>query len=352
LRDTQVSLQMVEHGWKAHLAGADADGDIGYADDDAGGKLGAKLARLSVEGQPAGDTDKTPSAARAPLEPGNWPALDLSCAQCQLDGADLGALRLVSAHVAGGQRVDEFSLSGGQTEAHASGIWLRQNDLSSAQLKIDLSSANFGGLVKALGYTQNVTARSSRFGGEFEWTPAAGGLEWEQASGKLALEFKKGNLKAVQPGAGRMLGLLNFYALPRRLTLDFHDVVDAGLAFDSISGDFDFGGGNASTSNLKIEGPSLRMEMKGRVGLAARDYDEHVTVVPDISSGVTLGAALLGGPALGALAFVAQEVLDKPISEATQLQYRVTGSWDNPDIKRVEGKAEKTDLPKPAKPGH
>ena len=65
---------------------------------------------------------------------------------------------------------------------------------------------------------------------------------------------------------------------------------------------------------------------------------------------IPLGATLLGGPALGALAFLAQEVLDKPIEQVTHLTYQVTGSWDNPEVKRVKG-GDKNDKPaEPAKP--
>jgi uncharacterized protein YhdP len=60
-------------------------------------------------------------------------------------------------------------------------------------------------------------------------------------------------------------------------------------------------------------------------------------VYPDVSSGVTLGALLIGGPALGALALIAQQVLDKPLEQATQLTYHLGGTWDNPEIKRGDG---------------
>ena len=69
----------------------------------------------------------------------------------------------------------------------------------------------------------------------------------------------------------------------------------------------------------------------------ARDFDQTVKVYPDVSSGVTLGAALLGGPAVGALVLLAQQVLDKPIDQVTQLSYRVTGGWDNPRVERGSG---------------
>src|SRR5205085_5629645 len=136
------------------------------------------------------------------------------------------------------------------------------------------------------------------------------------------------------PGAGRVLGLVNFYALPRRLTLNFRDVVSSGLGFDKVTGDFELHDGSAHTQNLAINGPSLRMDVKGRIGLAARDYDQTVDVYPDVSAGVTLGALALGGPVAGVLTLIAQQILNKPLDQVTHLTYRVTGSWDNPQVER------------------
>jgi uncharacterized protein YhdP len=143
----------------------------------------------------------------------------------------------------------------------------------------------------------------------------------------------KGQLKAVEPGAsGRILGLLNLYALPRRLLLDFRDVAGQGLGFDSLKGSFKLADGQATTDDLDVVNPSLKIELRGRIGLAARDYDQRVTVRPDFSTGVTVGATLLGGPIGGGIALVVQQLAGKPLSALTQFSYRVTGSWDDPHI--------------------
>ena len=48
-------------------------------------------------------------------------------------------------------------------------------------------------------------------------------------------------------------------------------------------------------------------------------------------------SALLGGPALGALMLIAQEILDKPLDQATQLSYHLGGTWDNPKVTKLGG---------------
>jgi uncharacterized protein YhdP len=196
-------------------------------------------------------------------------------------------------------------------------------------------------LLKGFGYAPSLSSKRSRFRGSMSWpVTAAGapqGLKPAAGDGFIEIDVDKGSLRSVDPGAGRVLGLINFWALPRRLSLDFRDVVSEGLAFDEIKGRFDVTQGNAMTQNLNIDAPSLKMEVRGRVGLLARDYDQRVKVYPDVSAGITLGALLLGGPAAGVLALIAQQVLDGPLDQAGELSYRLTGSWDDPQVVREEG---------------
>jgi uncharacterized protein YhdP len=52
-----------------------------------------------------------------------------------------------------------------------------------------------------------------------------------------------------------------------------------------------------------------------------------------VSTAVTVGATLLGGPIGGGVALLAQEIFNKPFSKLSRFSYHVTGSWDNPQIK-------------------
>lgn len=327
-------------GWRTELEGDGASGELRYARGN-GGIVTAALQHLSLRMKPT-PPNPPPAAAEASAgsdaDPVRWPILDLRCDKLVADGVELGRATLRSSRIPDGQKIEALTMEGGKLTLNASGAWRRAQSRSTAELKFDLSSSDVGAVLKAFGYTPTLVAKESHFSGELTW-PSSSRINWEQASGRVALKVEDGTLKAVEPGAGRVLGLLNLYAIPRRLLLDFKDVFAAGLSFDRLDGSFAVGEGIARTDDLQIEAPSLRMEMRGRIGLAARDFDQTVKVYPDVASGVTLGvgAALLGGPAVGALVLLAQQVLDRPIEQATQLSYRITGSWDNPRIERVPG---------------
>lgn len=357
---TRVRYSPRPGGWRLLLDGAAASGNLDWAR--ASNAVTARLQRIDLRmlpadpvvsaavGLPASGTAPAAASVTAPFDPGQWPQLDVECSELALDGVTLGQLSMRTLPIAGGQRLERLTLSGGEVQAQASGQWRRAESRSSAALRFKLDSSDIGGLLEAFNYVPNLEAKRSAFSGELEWAPTISGLQWTQPRGRIDADVEDGQLRAVQPGGARVLGLINFYALPRRLTLNFKDVVGEGLSFDRIHGGFRLGDGVATTDDLDIEAPSLRMEVRGDVRLAAREYDQRITVYPDVSAGVTLGAALLGGPAVGALVLLAQELLDKPLDQATQLSYRVTGGWDNPKVERADGGSDRPPSPATAAP--
>ena len=142
----------------------------------------------------------------------------------------------------------------------------------------------------------------------------------------------------IDPGAGRALGLLSLARLPKRLTLDFTDLFGEGFNFERITGNFVLDYGNAYTNDLVIDGPAARIDITGRVGLAERDYDELVTVTPYLDSSLPLAGAIVGGPAVGVAALVAEQLLDGKLglNEMAREQYTVVGSWDAPEVARIK----------------
>lgn len=318
-------------GWLLTVTGAGGAGELRWHPQSRG-LLTARMDQLVLDH--SDEPDGAPVQPQRPGDPNALPRFDLDVRRLSLNQADLGGVTLVTARTEAGQIIQNLKIAGGLVTLDGAGEWRRRAGQSSATLDFDFASSDIGALLRALGYAPTLEAKSAVAKGALRWRPVAGGLEWQQAQGAVNLNFSDGQLRAVKPGVGRVLGLFNFYALPRRLTLNFKDVLGSGLAFDRIQGDFSLAEGNAHTENLQIAGPSLRMDVRGRIGLAARDYDQSVTVYPDMSAGVTLGALALGGPVAGALALIAQELLNKPLDQVTQLSYRVTGSWDDPQVER------------------
>jgi len=64
--------------------------------------------------------------------------------------------------------------------------------------------------------------------------------------------LKRGRLLQVEPGAARLVGLFALQALPRRLTLDFTDIVQDGLDFETVKGNLAVENGVANTKLVSV----------------------------------------------------------------------------------------------------
>jgi uncharacterized protein YhdP len=60
-----------------------------------------------------------------------------------------------------------------------------------------------------------------------------------------------------------------------------------------------------------------------------------VTVVPRVSSTLPLVGAIAGGPAFGVALVVTQGLFGEQVDRIIQSQYKLTGSWEEPIMKRM-----------------
>lgn len=326
--DLHVTPLLADDGWHAEVDGTDGHGTLSWFQNPGRDLIQVQLERLRLTPAPKNRA----AEEREPVEPASLPLLDVTVGSLALAGRDLGQLKLETSAIEDGLAMTRLAVSGGVMDLRATGDWRRADGLTQASLNGSIRGSGIAALLQTLGYTANLSANETKIDTQLRVDPNPDGLTPATLHGKLSLELRNGRLLAVEPGAGRVLGLVNFYALPRRLLLDFRDVLGKGTAFDELKGNFRIESGNAYTDNLAIETSSAEIRITGRVGLAARDYDQRVTIVPQVSSAAAIAGTVLGGPAVGAAVWVAQQLLDKPLGDLTRVSYHLTGSWDDPQI--------------------
>ncbi len=333
LHDVHATLRHDATRWTLKLDGPDAVGTLQWLRHAPPGRrltVDAEFKRLRLH-LPKLST-KPAKGGAAPFDPTRWTGLRLVCHHCYLDKLDLGSMIGEAKPVAGGLSLSSLSIDGKDMQGQVSGKWLRTSGQSHGSLHAMVTTSHLGRILRDLGYAESINANSTRLDANFKWLPRASGLGLSNLTGTLNLDVRNGTLPTVDPGASRVLGLFNFSALPRRLLFNFKDVVGTGLSFDRIHGTFRFLNGNALTRGVKLTNPSMRMEMRGRVGLLARDYDEEVTIHPQVGGSLPIAGAVLGGPVVGALVFLAQQLLNKPLDQVSTIRYHLGGTWSNPEI--------------------
>jgi uncharacterized protein YhdP len=105
------------------------------------------------------------------------------------------------------------------------------------------------------------------------------------------------------------------------------------------------------TDNLKLEGPAAQVTLTGDIDLGRETQALNVRVKPALSSTFSAGAAVLFlanpvvGAAVGAGTLLAQKLLNNPLDQIFSYDYRVTGSWSDPQVARVTPPVVSTRLP-------
>lgn len=294
------------------------------------GKAGAPAAT-----EPAKQA-KVSDSAGVNYDPRSIPALRFSSKRLRYGEMALDNVSLALMPQPSGVALEDLKVAAPSFTITGDGTWfVTPAGQQRTTLNADVESTDVEASLRALGYDAGITGDHGSIVAALNWQDSPLGKAAETLGGNIHVKLEDGQLKEVQPGAGRVFGLLSLNALPRRILLNFSDVFAKGFGYDSIEGDFTVQDGDAYTQNLVMKGPAASIHLVGRTGLAKHDFDEALIVDASVGSTLPVVGALAGGVGVGAVVFLLTEIFKKPITQAGEVRYRLTGSWDNPVLTKV-----------------
>jgi uncharacterized protein (TIGR02099 family) len=294
--------------------------------------LEMELDYLILPGLVEAETVADAGDAEEEIDPRELPAMDINSRFFSYADESYGQLQLLTTRSQHGLHVARLNLNPSWMALSASGEWTMVDNRQYSSFDISADSADFGEMLSRLDIADSVRDGESNVSIMAHWPGAPMAFALEHLSGSMQLKVEDGRLLDIEPGAGRLFGLISVQALKRRLTLDFSDMFKKGFSFNQMAGRFEIDEGNATTSDFSIVGPSASIAMVGRVGLAAKDYDQYVIVEPHVASSLPVVGALVSSLGAGVVIWAAQKLLN--LGEPAQVEYRVTGPWDAPMVLR------------------
>lgn len=258
----------------------------------------------------------------------------------RLFGKKLGRLELnannVRVSVGSEWRINKLTLINPDAELRAAGNWMAfgRNNTSNLTYALDINDA--GKLLERFGFVGVVRGGKGKLDGDVSWKGLPYSLDIPTLSGQVHMDMHSGQFLKVDPGAAKLLGVLNLQALPRRLVLDFRDVFSEGFAFDNIVGTASIAQGVATTDNLKMTGVAASVLMNGSADIARETQNLHLVVIPEVNLGTASLVALAINPVVGVGTYLAQLFLRNPLMKTLTFEYNVTGSWSDPLVVKQE----------------
>ncbi|MGD9787364.1 MAG: YhdP family protein [Sulfuricellaceae bacterium] len=325
--------------WVANLQSQEITGEVRW-DPQGRGKLSARLKNLIVP--PA-----MPSLRDVPAKPTETarelPTLDVIADNVEIKRRKLGRLELLAAYDSGTSPslqddawvVDRLRLGNSDYTLDAKGRWLNWMRSPQTQMNFKLDVSNLGRFLAMVGYPEMISRGEATLAGRLSWAGGPKDIDFPSLAGHLELDAHNGQFLKVDPGIGKLIGILSLQSIPRRLTLDFRDVFSEGFAFDTVAGNLDIDHGVMSSKDFRMDGPAAKVGISGQTDLANETQDLQVVVVPQLGDSVSVAGAFIGGPVVGITSLLVQKMLKDSLGQIIAYRYAIGGTWTSPKVSKL-----------------
>lgn len=334
LVDHRVVVNRSALDWVAQIEGEQAAGTVTIPYDFNGDRpLSLDMRMLKLPGAGNGDTGDTGDDTS--VDPRSLPPISVAAEEFALGERYFGRLDIDLARTELGLEADTLTTEDATFSVTGNAGWVIDESDETGQrtyVNAKLVSTGIEETMRRLDYQPGLVGDDMEIDLDISWSGGPRHDFLGSLDGTVNVRFGAGQLIEVDPGAGRVFGLMSVVALPRRLSLDFSDVFDKGFGFDQISGTFRIVNGEAYTCDLSLNGPAADVGIVGRAGLLARDYNQTAMVSANVGNTLPVIGAAVAGPQVAAALLIFSQIFKKPLQEMGQIYYGIEGSWDEPAI--------------------
>lgn len=241
-------------------------------------------------------------------------------------GINLGRFDLSSQRQGNNIHFDRIRISNNKHTLNLTGQWKLLNNQHYTQLQGQLKAREFGSLLKNLDLSEELKETSADIKLALNWYAAPHKFSLETLNGDINLDLREGRISSIEPGFGRLLGVLAMGQWIKRLQLDFGDIYKEGLSFNSVTGHYNLQNGKAYSDDLIVDAIPAKITLKGELNLAAQTLSKEISVIPKSSA-----ALPIAGTIVGSIATIIAQTVTGEYEEGFYLRtkYKVQGKWSD-----------------------
>jgi len=322
------------NAWTARVTSRELDGNINWSEPaPASLQVNAQLNKLVIP-------ERAHQAAWLPVSHQQstvtWPSINLAADKLMIDKEVLGQLTLSAEQRENGWYLENLQLVYPDGELRVKGVWRNHTPPFEVNGNLRLQTSNIGSLLSRHGQKNWVARGEGKAEGDLRWNGKPTSIDFSSLSGNLDITAERGQLIKLKPGVGKLLGIFDLKSLPRRLMLDFNDLLGKGFGFDYLSGRIVFDQGIAKLRNVMAIGSSANLSLTGKLDLINETQSLNLKSFPSFG---------LATPVAGIASMITTLTLQNPFDRVLLSEYAITGSWDAPEVVKLDGAEEKSEVP-------
>ncbi|MFT4925546.1 MAG: hypothetical protein ACI8WB_001639 [Phenylobacterium sp.] len=271
------------------------------------------------------------------------PPITFTCLDCQYGLYNLHRVDFETSADKNQLNITKLTIDKGKHQLKATGQWLGDEGNGTMGLSGRLTSDNFGNLLNEYELTSSVRDSDAKIDFFANWAGGPHQFNAPSLSGELKWSMGEGHLSEVSDRGIRLLSLLSFDSIVRKLKLDFRDVFSKGFFYNSMQGTMLIEGGIAYTDNTTIDGVPADLVFKGSTNLVDQTLDYNLAFTPKYTSSLPTLIAFLVNPISGIAALGLNEVFESKV--ISQVHFTLTGTISEPVVTETDRQSRDIKLP-------
>ncbi|MDD5113649.1 MAG: YhdP family protein [Methylobacter sp.] len=322
-----LTFRHLGQDWVGNIDSAVANGKVFIPNDLANAII--KLDMTSVDLNALKQLKSIGATSEQGLSPEAMPLFTLTSQKTLWQATDFGQLIVETERITNGIRFKKIELSNAAQKLQLTGDWKTHGLRSATHLQGRLDMPQASRTLALLGITKDFAETSGSVDFQLDWPSAPYQFALADLRGQADFDLKNGRILSIEPGFGRVLGVLAVAQWIKRIQLDFSDVYGEGMTFNSITGHFDLVNGKAVTKDLIVDAVPAKITITGESDLVNRTGEHIVNVTPKSADAVPIAGTIMGK----IMALVGQTLTGKN-QEGFFFgsQYLVKGAWSNAQI--------------------
>jgi uncharacterized protein (TIGR02099 family) len=333
-------------GWNLNLQNSKITGDL-LIPHDTNSPLIVQLQQLyldSIKTKALSSVEKK-EPSQAGMDPRRLPLANISVGELFIDGEAWGKIGFDIKPTSQGALIDNIrgNIRGMEIQNYDVGdrgaqlFWQITETGQQSRFVGQLTTKNMADVLRNWKKPEMVDSQSASILVDVNWLSAPQDFHLVDIAGLIQLKLTEGRFhRDATAGDGllRLMSILNFDSLARRLRLDFTDLYKTGLAYDEISGKVSFDRGTMTfVDPLLVRSPSSDLQMAGTLNLREETVNARIVANLPVAGNLTFYAALATGLPAAAGVYLVSKLFKKQVNQVASVSYTMTGSWEKPKMK-------------------